>query len=128
MHRSRLRAIMIDCSEDSFEAGTRFWRDALGMTTGKSRGPGSPYVWFDGTVGGLEVGTQRIGDTSRIHLDIESDDVEAEVRRLEGLGARRKEFIERWWVMEDPSGQLFCVVPWRERSAEAAEWNEWLES
>ncbi len=79
MHRSRLRAIMIDCSEDSFEAGTRFWRDALGTTTGESRGPGSPYVGFDGTVGGLEVGTQRIGDTSRIHLDIESEDVEAEV-------------------------------------------------
>ncbi len=128
MHRSRLRAIMIDCGEDSFEAGTRFWLDALGMTTAESRGPGSPYAWFDGTVGGLEVGTQRIGDTSRIHLDIESDDVEAEVRRLEGLGARRKEFIKRWWVMEDPCGQLFCVVPWRERSAEAAPWNEWPES
>ena len=125
MHRSRLRMIIIDCSEDSFEAGTRFWGDALGMTTGES-GSDPPYVWFDGTVGGLEVGTQRIGDTSRIHLDIESDDVEAEVRRLEGLGARRKEFIERWWVMEDPSGQLFCVVPWRERSE--APWNEWPES
>ena len=118
---------MIDRSEDSFEAGTRFWRDALAMTTGESRGPGSPYVWFDGTVGELNVGTQRVGDTSR-HLDIESDDIEAEVRRLERLGARRKEFIERWWVMEDPSGQLFCVVPWRERSAEAGPWNEWPES
>ena len=98
------------------------------MTARESRGPCSPYVWFDGTVGGLEVGTQRIGDTSRIHLDIESEDVDAEVRRLKGLGARRKEFIERWWVMEDPSGQLFCVAPWRERSAEAAPWNEWPES
>ena len=127
MHRSRLRAIMIDYSEDSFQAGTRFWHDALGMPPGRSRGPGSPYVWFDGTVGGLEVGTQRIGDTSRVHLDIEADDVEAEVRRLERLGARRKEFIERWWVMEDPSGQLFCVVPWRERSGEAPPWNEWAE-
>ncbi len=124
MHRSRLRAIMIDCREDSFEAGTRFWRDALGMTTRES----SPYVNFDGTVGGLKVGTQRIGDTSRVHLDIEADDIEAEVRRLEELGARRKEFIERWWVMEDPSGQLFCVVQGRERSAEAPPWNEWPES
>ncbi len=125
MHRSRLRAIMIDCSEDSFEARTRFWRHALGMTAEKSRAQGPRYPWFDGTVGGLEVGTQRIGDASRVHLDIESEDVEAEVRRLEGLGARRKEFIKRWWVMEDPSGQLFCVVPWRERSAEAPPWNEW---
>ena len=128
MHRSRLIRLTIDCSEHSFEAGTRFWRDALGMTTRESRGPGSPYVNFDGTVGGLKVGTQRIGDTSRVHLDIEADDIEAEVRRLEELGARRKEFIERWWVMEDPSGQLFCVVQGRERSAEAPSWNEWRES
>ena len=128
MRRSRLRAIMIDFSEDSFEAGTRFWRDALGMTDDRSRVQGSRYPWFDGTVGGLEVGTQPIGDTSRVHLDIESDDIEAEVRRLEGLGARRKQFIEHWWVMEDPSGQLFCVVPWRERSPEAPQWNEWPES
>ena len=71
------------------------------------------------------MGTQRVGDTSRIHLDIESDDVEAEVRRLEGLGARRKEFIERWWVMEDPSGQLFCVVPQQSDTslAEARLWD-----
>ena len=90
---------MIDCSEDSFEAGTRFWSEPLGMTIGKSRGSGSPYVWFDGTVGGLDVVTQRIGDTSLVYPDIESDDVEAEVRRLEGLSARRKEFIERRWLI-----------------------------
>jgi Glyoxalase-like domain len=54
---------------------------------------------------------QRVHDTSRIHLDIETDDVEAEVQRLEALGARRKAQIETWWVMEDPCGHLFCVVP-----------------
>ena len=125
MHRSRLRAIMIDCNEESFEEGTRFWSQAIGRAPSESNVTSPEYAWFDGTVGGLEIGTQRIGDTSRVHLDIEADDIEAEVRRLEGLGARRKEFIERWWVMEDPSGQLFCVVPWRERSAEAPPWNEW---
>jgi hypothetical protein len=45
-----------------------------------------------------------------VHLDIESDDVEAEVRRLESLGARRVEQVQTWWVMEAPTGQRFCVV------------------
>ena len=125
MHRSRLSAITIDCSEDSFDEGTRFWSDALGKATRQSHGQDSTYADFDGTVGVLAIGTQRVGAASRVHLDIEADDVEAEVQRLETLGARRKEFIERWWVMVDPSGQLFCVVPWRERSDDAPSWHEW---
>jgi hypothetical protein len=47
----------------------------------------------------------------RVHIDIETDDVEAEVRRLEALGAGRQETVEGWWVMEDPCGNEFCVVP-----------------
>ena len=47
---------------------------------------------------------------SRVHLDIEADDVDAEVRRLEALGARRIERIKSWCVMEAPTGQRFCVV------------------
>ena len=127
MHRSRLRAITIDCSEDTIEAGVQFWSNALGLPPIASDDPASPYVDLQGSIGSLDIGLQRVRDTSRIHLDIETDDMEAEVRRLEKLGARRKEFIESWWVMEDPSGQLFCVVPKGERSAEAGPWNEWPE-
>jgi hypothetical protein len=47
---------------------------------------------------------------SRVHLDIETDDIEAEVRRLESLGARRVKQVETWWIMEAPTGQRFCVV------------------
>jgi hypothetical protein len=53
---------------------------------------------------------QKIIHPSRVHLDIETDDIQAEVQRLEELGARRVERIERWWVMEAPTGQRFCVV------------------
>ena len=66
---------------------------------------------MDGTVGHLKLLLQAVDAPSRFHLDIETDDVEAEVRRLEVLGARRKEYIETWWVMEAPSGHIFCVVP-----------------
>jgi len=53
---------------------------------------------------------QKVEHESRIHLDIESDDKEAEVDRLEALGAKRVAQIKRWWVMEAPTGQRFCVV------------------
>lgn len=54
---------------------------------------------------------QNIGDgEARLHLDIESDDVEAEVARLTRLGASETERIRGWVVMRDPAGLLFCVV------------------
>ena len=56
----------------------------------------------------LEV--QKVEHPSRVHLDIEADDIEAEVRRLEKLGARRIGPVSTWYVMEAPTGQRFCVV------------------
>jgi len=53
---------------------------------------------------------QKVDHESRVHLDIESDDVEAEVRRLEALGAKRLQAIKTWVVMEAPTGQRFCVI------------------
>jgi hypothetical protein len=47
---------------------------------------------------------------SRVHLDIETDDIDAEMRRLEKLGAKRVQAVQTWWVMEAPTGQRFCVV------------------
>src|SRR3546814_7286870 len=51
---------------------------------------------------------QQVEHESRVHLDIETDDVEAAVKRLEALGAKRVAQVKRWWVMEAPSGQRFC--------------------
>ena len=69
---------------------------------------------------------QTVDHPSRVHLDIESDDVEAEVSRLEKLGAKRVDAIKDWVVLEAPTGQRFCVVP--VVSADFAErahtWNE----
>ena len=53
---------------------------------------------------------QEVSHASRVHIDIETDDLEAEVKRLEALGAKRVSFVKRWWVMEAPTGQRFCVV------------------
>jgi hypothetical protein len=124
MHRSRLCTIMIDCSEETMAAGVAFWSGALGMEAVHSDDPTDPYVALEGDADGLRVELQRIGDASRIHLDIETDDVEAEVRRLEALGARRKAQIETWWIMQAPSGHLFCVVP-QQTSALSASGHIW---
>jgi hypothetical protein len=61
----------------------------------------------------------------RVHLDIETDDIEAEVKRLEALGAKRVEFIKRWWVMEAPTGQRFCVVRPQHDGKLGPHANEW---
>ena len=111
MPRSRLNAIIIDCSRETMDAGVQFWSEALGSTPVHSGDPTDPYVALPGAAEGPRVELQRVDAPSRIHLDIEADDVDAEVRRLESLGATREAQIETWWVMRAPTGHLFCVVP-----------------
>jgi hypothetical protein len=58
----------------------------------------------------LHIEVQSVTHSSRVHLDIETDNVEAEVKRLESLGAKRVGLVNTWCVMEAPTGQRFCVV------------------
>ncbi len=110
MHRSRLSNIVIDC--DNLDAGVAFWAGALGTQVATWE---SPYVFLKVTPGGLHIGLQHVPEPktakSRMHLDLLTDDLEAEVARLEALGARRQTFVEEWWVMQDPCGNEFCVLP-----------------
>lgn len=106
MHRSRLCAISIDVPAEHEAASVQFWSGALG---GTPKSDGDEYTTV-GSVAGREVFVQRVDAPARYHLDIETDDVDAEVARLEALGATKVEQIHTWWVMQDPAGQLFCVV------------------
>jgi len=111
MHRSQLGGFIIDCQTGDLPAVGEFWSRALGLPTrasaeSEARGyvilgtkPNQPYV---------EV--QKVDHPSRVHLDIETDNVEAEVTRLEGLGAKRIKNVRSWVVMEAPTGQRFCIV------------------
>ena len=114
MHRSRLATVVIDCSEGGFERGQKFWSDALGRAVMPRD---ERYAALKGRVGGdggVFIGFQRVAkEEPAVHLDIETDDVEAEVARLERLGARVKTRIRRHVVMEAPSGHAFCVIPVR---------------
>ena len=110
MHRSRLSTFVIDCKTEDLDAATRFWGQALGRSV-KPADPGSPtYRALDMRETEPNMLTQQVQHPSRIHLDIETDDIAAEVRRLEGLGAKVVDRIQTWVVMEAPSGQRFCVV------------------
>ncbi len=123
MHHSRLCSILIDCRAELIEPATHFWSRALGREV-KEVGP--RYTSLATPEGELTVDLQRVSGPSGVHLDIETDDLEAEVRRLEALGARRKRKVRRWWVMEAPSGHTFCVVKAfsPEFAARAKPWSE----
>ena len=111
MHHSRLCSILIDCRTDDLESAARFWSEALGRPLREGANPGgSHYIGLATHDDEPVVEVQKVDHDSRVHLDIESDDIEAEVGRLEALGARRVAAIKTWVVMEAPTGQRFCVV------------------
>lgn len=124
MHRSRLAGFIIDCNTDDLPAAAEFWGAALGMRVGVLPGEEGKYIHLGEPGDRLHVEVQRVSHPSRVHLDIETDDIEAEVQRLEALGATRVRKVKTWWVMEAPTGQRFCVV--RPQGASfAAEANSW---
>jgi hypothetical protein len=123
MHHSRLAGFIVDCRTADLEAAASFWSGAFGMPTAEHEG--DLYVKLDASARDLAIEIQRVDHDSRVHLDIESDDVEAEVRRLEALGARRHAQVKTWWVMEAPSGQRFCVIRAREPLAGKPGSNAW---
>jgi predicted enzyme related to lactoylglutathione lyase len=107
MHRSRLAGFIIDCENADLPRAGSFWSAALGMPTKAEEGN---YIVLDATARDLSIEVQTVKHPSRLHLDIESDDVEAEAKRLEALGAKIVERIKTWVVLEAPTGQRFCVI------------------
>lgn len=110
-HRSRLAGFIIDCQTDDVDHAAAFWGSALGFAPGESYTEGdAAYAELSGTPADLQVEVQKVQHPSRVHLDIETDDLDAEAARLEALGAKKIGFVKRWWVMEAPTGHRFCIV------------------
>lgn len=109
MHHSRLAAVVIDSRTDDLDTEAKFWGAALGLSVSTPEGS-DRYRDLDGAADQPKMLLQQVDHESRVHLDIESDDIEAEVKRLEALGAKRIGNVRSWCVMEAPSGQRFCVV------------------
>ena len=111
MHRSRLAGFIIDCKTDDLERAAQFWSAALGYELKPKSEETSPlYRCMLTDELGLHVEVQQVEHESRVHLDIETDDIEAEAQRLEALGAKRIGKVHTWIVMEAPTGQRFCIV------------------
>ncbi|MBS0213653.1 MAG: VOC family protein [Proteobacteria bacterium] len=110
-HRSRISAFVLDCKVDDLAEATRFWSAALGREVASADQDGDgKYAELATDADEPFLLLQRVDHEARIHLDIETDDLDAEVARLEALGATRVAFVKRWWVMQAPTGHRFCVV------------------
>ena len=116
-HRSRLAHVVIDVID--LDAGAVFWSAALDATE-EPLSEESSQVYRRLTLpdSDIRILLQRTDDPKthkeRMHLDLETDDVEAEVRRLETLGATRYDHQQLrgydFSVLRDPWANEFCVL------------------
>lgn len=111
MHRSRLVGILFDTPAAQAGAEVAFWSEALGTASYSPPGE-EQFTALIGAVPDFFTVVQAVGDDApRYHVDIETDDVTAEVARLTALGA---ESVARWkeaFTMRSPGGHVLCVVP-----------------
>jgi hypothetical protein len=107
MHHSRFSTVIIDCQTTDVAGAARFWSEALGRPIASGANP--TYVALQMRPGEVLCQIQAVSHGSRVHLDIETDDVDAEVARLATLGASEVERHATWVVMRAPTGQRFCV-------------------
>ena len=111
----KIGSVVIDCND--FDRMSTFWRAALHYV---SRGPAQPdwVILRDPDGGNVNVSLQQVPEKrsgkNRLHFDLYTDDQDGEVERLLQLGATRHprtpEPDEDFVVLEDPEGNLFCVV------------------
>jgi predicted enzyme related to lactoylglutathione lyase len=112
MHKSKLAGFIIDCNTDDLNSAAEFWSQALGMELKLLPGAeGEKYVRLIDPDENLHIEVQKVNHESRVHLDIETNDIDAEVKRLEAIGAEKVGLAGSWCVMQAPTGQRFCVVP-----------------
>ena len=127
MHKSRLAALVIDSNVDDIKVANTFWNQALGLSCISSDEEWSDkYTRLDTPTEQPHILIQKVNHESRVHLDIETDDIDAEVKRLLEIGANVIKKFPRWVVMEAPTGHRFCVVnPQREDFSESDNVNVW---
>jgi predicted enzyme related to lactoylglutathione lyase len=125
MHKSKLAGFIIDCNTGDLASAATFWGGALGMPVKHLAGQENQYIQLEDHHAHLHIEVQKVSHPSRVHLDIETDDIPAEVARLVALGAREIEKRNTWVVMEAPTGQRFCVVRVQKADTFAASATTW---
>jgi predicted enzyme related to lactoylglutathione lyase len=112
-HRVRVATVVIDAVD--LEEAAAFWSAALDTPVVTGDPTQDRYVSLGKAAGGLRLLLQRVpergGDKNAVHLDLETDDPQAEVARLTALGASRERPLGQGaWVLQDPAGNRFCVI------------------
>ena len=110
-HRSRPAILLLDLPPEVHDAGRQFWSAATGHPV-EADPTDDRWSSLGSFAGGFHLEVQRTGPGTppRWHVDVETDDVAAEVARLEALGATRHRDMGSFWQMLDPAGLVFCVV------------------
>ncbi|MCL1051507.1 VOC family protein [Shewanella abyssi] len=122
MHKSRLAALVLDSKVDDIEQANRFWEQALGAQCVRSDKEWSTrYSHLETPDDQPQILIQKTTHESRVHLDIETDDIDSEVKRLTEIGAIVIETFARWVVMQAPTGHRFCVVNPQRKDFDTAE-------
>ncbi len=114
----RIECLTVDCQDPQNLA--EFWEQALGWERTVDNAVevvlAPPGPARDDVPDLLLLKTDDVKSTkNRLHLDLRPEaDRDAEVARLEGLGARRVDIgqtaEESWVVLADPEGNEFCVL------------------
>lgn len=110
MHRSRLSNLVIDCLAEHFDECIAFWTQAFGAPMPRKPSANQRYVTLKTRPGDPDVLLQKVDSDPGVHLDFETDSVVKEAARMQAAGAKRKYKVKTWWVMQDPSGNPFCVI------------------
>jgi hypothetical protein len=124
-HYSRLLKIVIDVPPADHDRELAFWSAATGQPlTRFDRHPEYHGAALPGQELWLLI--QRLDDgPGRVHIDIHTDDPAAEIARLEKLGAELVRQAHSWWIMRDPAGLLFCVLPERPGTLDDSNAQRW---
>lgn len=113
-HRSRVAQVCVDIPADRFDREVAFWRTVTGWPSEETtrpeyhrlRPPAECPVFFL-----LQRLDQSDSEQVRVHLDIGTDDVPAEMERVRDLGAYLRDASHPWAVFTGPAGLPFCVTP-----------------
>jgi hypothetical protein len=102
--------VLIDHPEETYDSTVTFWAGVIGEDAGiPTDAPIQRIGLLAGSLG-LEMQRTGSGTPERIHLDIETDDIPAEVDRLVALGATIERHDETIAILRDPGNLVFCVV------------------